>query len=185
MLWIALMLRAAVAAVLAVLTAFLPNHSPAFGLIFFGVWALLQGLAVALTARGSAPSAFGRAAFLLQGTIGVVLGLVALLLSSGGSVGVLLSTVTAFAALTGALELFVGLRRADAAPGSRDSVVAGGLTVVLAIVFLLIPPDAVLAVGLLGGYAAILAVFLFIAGFSLKWGATAQAAPAGPGAEAL
>jgi hypothetical protein len=50
---------------------------------------------------------------------------------------------------------------------------------VLAIVFLLLPPDAVTAVGLLGGYLVILGVYLVIGGLSLKWAAAPRAAASG------
>ena len=41
--------------------------------------------------------------------------------------------------------------------------------------FLLLPPDSVTAVGLLGGYLVILGVYLVIGGFSLKWAAAPRA----------
>jgi hypothetical protein len=64
----------------------------------------------------------------------------------------------------------------------------GGLTVLLAVAFLLVPPGfdqqftgpdgversltaSVVTVGIFGAYAAIVAVLLVIGGLSLKWGA--------------
>ena len=71
-----------------------------------------------------------------------------------------------------------GLLAAVAA--ARDWIAVGALTALLAIVFLLLPPDAVTAVGLLGGYLVIVGVYLIIGGFSLKW----AAAPAESGTAA-
>ena len=63
---------------------------------------------------------------------------------------------------------------------ARDWIAVGALTALLAIVFLLLPPDAVTAVGLLCGYLVIVGVYLIIGGFSLKW----AAAPAESGTAA-
>jgi len=40
---------------------------------------------------------------------------------------------------------------------------------VLSLAFLLLPPHAVVSVGLLGAYLVIIGVYLVIAGFSLLW----------------
>jgi hypothetical protein len=47
--------------------------------------------------------------------------------------------------------------------------VVGAFTAIAALVFLLIPPDSLAAVGLLGAYGIVLGVYLAIAGLSLKW----------------
>ena len=86
--------------------------------------------------------------------------------------------MSVWAAVTGFIELYAGIRP-RAHPGRRDWIAAGGFTALLAIVFLLLPPDAVTAVGLLGGYLVILGVYLVIGGFSLKWAAAPGAAASG------
>jgi uncharacterized membrane protein HdeD (DUF308 family) len=78
--------------------------------------------------------------------------------------------VSVWAALTGFCELYCGIRTRTQSAAARDWLLVGGLTAVLAIVFLLIPADAVLAVGLFGAYAVIVGVYLGIGAFSLKWG---------------
>ena len=52
----------------------------------------------------------------------------------------------------------------------RDWLVTGAMTAVLAVIFLLIPADVVLAVGLFGAYAVVIGVYLGIGAFTLKWG---------------
>lgn len=169
-LWRLDVLRAILAGALAIIVTFTPNHSPALGLLLFGGWAALQGGVLVPARRSGAPTAAGRALTGVQGVTGVVLGVGAVLWGAiAPTLPLLLLLVTAFAAITGALELFLGWRAADRSAGSRDRRAVGGITVALAVVFLVIPPDAVLAVGLLGAYAAVLAVYLGIAGLSLKW----------------
>jgi uncharacterized membrane protein HdeD (DUF308 family) len=103
-----------------------------------------------------------------QAIISLAAGIAALLLWGSG-IGVLLFIVTVFAALTGVLELYAGLRSRGAEP-ARDWLTVGAYTAVAALVFVLIPADPILATGLIGAYGIILGVFLLIAGFSLKWG---------------
>ncbi|MEO6504752.1 MAG: hypothetical protein ABIW36_12215, partial [Terrimesophilobacter sp.] len=43
-------------------------------------------------------------------------------------------------------------------------------TAVMALVFLMIPQDPVLAIGLLGAYCILLCVYLAIGSLSIKWG---------------
>jgi hypothetical protein len=54
--------------------------------------------------------------------------------------------------------------------GARDLLAVGAFTAAMALVFLLIPQDSVLAIGLLGAYCVLLCVYLAIGSLSLKWG---------------
>ncbi|MGX5696366.1 HdeD family acid-resistance protein [Agromyces soli] len=155
---------------------FSPNHSPEFGLVVFGVWAIVTGLVIgALTLRlvEDRPT---RTIFALSAVVTVVAGLLAV--SVPGGLPFFLFLVSAWAAITGFLELFAGLRGRGRDASARDRIAAGVFTAVLAVVFLLLPPDSVTAVGLFGAYLAILGVYLVIGGFSLKWSAN-QSAEAG------
>ena len=65
------------------------------------------------------------------------------------------------------------LRAVDAAsdrPAAKDWIAVGDFTALLALVFLIIPLDVVTAVGLFGGYAVMVGIYLVIGGLSLRWG---------------
>jgi hypothetical protein len=106
------------------------------------------------------------------------------------------SVVISWALVTGLIEAIWALRerRSPALrPEARDSLVVGVFTVLLGLGLLLVPAQYALtyriddvdaeftltgitiAVGIFGGYAAIIAVFLGIAGFSPTRGVTATA----------
>ncbi|RIJ56851.1 DUF308 domain-containing protein, partial [Clavibacter phaseoli] len=138
------------------------------------------------------PAARLRTSAVAQGALTVVAGVAALLARDGG-VLVLLYVVSVWAVVTGFLELVAGLRSRGRVPGATDAITVGALTVVLAVAFLLVPPDLVVqyggveqregqltapvvAVGLLGAYAAIVGVFLVIAALSMKWGTSTPTA---------
>ena len=192
--WPWVLLRALPAVVVAVYITFSADHSTVLGFIMFGVLALVGGVFVALGAVLALDDGVLRWTFLAQGAIGVVAGIVALAFSGAG-IGFLIFLLSGYAALTGFLELYSGLRSRGRLDSARDWLFAGGLTVVFAIAVLLVPADytqpfmgpdgveraltaSVILVGLLGAYGAILGVFLVIAGLSLKWANRTVAATA-------
>lgn len=161
------LVRAAIALIVGAVITFNANHSAELGLLAFGAYALANGIATAIGAFAVADR-IARRLFLAQGIFGVVAGVIALVLNASG-LGVLLYTVSVWAALTGFCELYCGLRVRGRLAVGRDWLAVGVLTAVLAVVFLLIPPDAVLAVGLFGAYAVVIGVYLAIGAFTLKW----------------
>lgn len=169
--WVVPVIRGLVATVAAVVITFSQDHSPEFGLVVFGVWAVVSGLIVGALSLRLVTERGIRSLFAITAVVTVVAGLLALTVPGGG-LPFLLYLVSVWAAVTGFVELFAGLRARGRSAAARDWIAVGALTAILAIVFLLLPPDAVTAVGLLGGYLVIVGVYLIIGGFSLKWAAT-------------
>ncbi len=178
----ALFLGRAIAGLLlgAAVTFSATNHSAAYGSVVFGAWAVIQSIVLIASAvrDGRGP---GQRILLAQGVLGGVIGAAALALTGFG-LGALLLVVTAFAAVTGALELYRSIRIERGTAVARESLFVGVLTAVLAIVFLAIPPDEVLAVGLIGGYGIVVGVYLAIAGISLRLPASRSDAARADGA---
>ena len=166
--WIVPLSRAVAALVVAAIITFNANHSAPIGLITFGAYALVAGIITAVGAR-YVTDRVARRLLVAQGIFAVIAGIVALILNGAG-LGVFLYVVSVWAALTGFCELYCGIRVRGRFPAARDWLVVGVLTAVLAVIFLLIPADAVLAVGLFGAYAVVIGVYLGIGGFTLKWG---------------
>ncbi len=189
--WPMPIVRAVPAGALALAVTFSADHSAHFGLVAFGWFGIAAGIllgAVSWLRLGPVP---GRTVFLTQAVVTLLAGSVALLVSGGNSAGVgvryLLIIVTVFTAVTGALELYSGVRSRRRFVASGDWIAVGAFTLLSALVFVLIPPGyaqtysgpdrvnrvldaAVVTVGALGAWAAIIAVYLVIAGLSAKWG---------------
>jgi uncharacterized membrane protein HdeD (DUF308 family) len=183
-------LRAIPAVIAAGIITFSLDHSAPLGLTVFGGFALLTGvLTLILVPRTLATDRGARLNFLVSGVVGILAGAAALLFAGAGSAAVpaLFLIVIVWALLTGVLELYSGLRVRGRSPFARDWMTIGGLTVLLAVAYLLVPPGmnqqfegpdgvvrsltaSIVTVGFFGAYAAILAVLLLIGGFSLKWG---------------
>ena len=166
--WTVPIARAVVAFVPAAVITFNADHSAQFGLLVFGAFALATGLVTALLSWRTVLDPRDRTLFVVQGAVGVVAGALALALHAGG-LGFFLYLVTVWAAVTGVLELYSGLRLRGRGDVTRDWLIVGVLTAVLSLAFLLLPPHAVVSVGLLGAYLVIIGVYLVIAGFSLLW----------------
>lgn len=194
--WYLPVARAAPALALAAVVTFTADHSAGLGLLLFGFFALAAGAVITIFAVRSPRRAVTRSIQIAQGFITTAAGVVALSIPGAG-LPFLVFLVTAFAALTGFLELYVGLRERGKDASARDWAFVGGLTALLAVIVLLVPPGfsqpvvadevvvgqltaSVIVVGVLGAYWAILGVYLVIAGLSLKW----SGAPASVASEA-
>jgi uncharacterized membrane protein HdeD (DUF308 family) len=156
--------RAIPAIVVALVVAFTPNHSSFVGLLVFGAFALASGLLTGILTLRILPAGTSRTLLLIS----LVAGVLALALQGFG-LGFLLYLVSVWAAITAILELVAGLR-ARSEPPAKDWIAMGGLTGVLALVFLVLPLTDLVAVGLFGAYGAVLGIYLVIAGLSLRWG---------------
>lgn len=174
--WVVPAVRALVAlAAAAVITFTRDAHTAQFGLIVFGVFAVADGLATSILSLLFAPRGLTRTLFAIQGGIGVLAGVLSLALNTGG-LGLFLYVVTVWAALTGFLELYSGVRERRRDAAARDWLITGALTAVLALALLFAPADAVLAIGLFGAWAVIVGVFQGIGAASLRSAARAAAA---------
>jgi uncharacterized membrane protein HdeD (DUF308 family) len=177
--------RAAFAAIAAVMVTFSPDHSATVGLSIFSGFAIATGLVHAVAAWIVFPAG-RRWPSIALAVIAVVAGFVASV-GPWRSTGTFFAVVISWALVAGVVEAFVAYRgRTDAASRqiSRDGLTVGILTIVLGLALLFVPSEYALdyyiedagrwftltgitiAVGVFGGYAAIVAVFLGIAGFS-------------------
>ncbi|WP_217184989.1 hypothetical protein [Streptomyces sp. AC495_CC817] len=176
------LVRALFAAAAALMITFSPDHSAAVGLSVFSGFALTTALLMALSAWLVHPAG-SRWPSVLLAVLGGILGMAAGV-PAWRTEDLFFVLVVAWGLSTGAVELIAGLRARRAGdPSARDAITVGALGILLAVLLLLIPagfsqPYAIkgagefvltgiiLGVGIFGGYAAIVAVFLGIAGLT-------------------
>lgn len=184
--WVAALARALPALMLGLVITFSKDHSASFGLFVFGVFAVVTG--AVLLASGMRADRSVRGLVLVQGVVTAIAGIAALLLPSGG-LGYLVPLVSAWAILSGSLETVNGIRFRRTRPVARDWLVSGVITVLLGVIFLLVPQNYIddyavedgaggvisgavtadiLLVGVLGAWAIIQGVLLAIAAVSLR-----------------
>jgi uncharacterized membrane protein HdeD (DUF308 family) len=191
--WYVPLARAVPALVLAAVITFSSDHSAPLGLLTFGIFAVIVGAVLIASALRLGTRGVVRGVTFAQGIITVLVGIVSLAQPAGG-LPFFVFLLTTFAAITGFLELYLGLRSRGKSSSSRDWVFVGALTALLAIIVLLVPPGfsqsftgpddvqrvltaSVIVVGALGAYWAILGVYLVIAGLSLRWAMSANPEP--------
>ena len=185
--WYVPLARAVPALALAAVITFSSDHSAPLGLVTFGIYAVVVGAVLTASALRLGSKGVVRSVTFAQGILSVLAGIVSLAIPSAG-LPFFVFLLTTFAAITGFLELYLGLRSRGKSASSRDWVFVGALTALLAIAVLLVPPGytqnfafdtvegvltaSVIVVGALGAYWAILGVYLVIAGLSLRWATT-------------
>ncbi|GGH42970.1 DUF308 domain-containing protein [Microbacterium album] len=187
------LLRALFAAMAAIMIAFSQDHSHDVGLTVFAGFATATALVLGLAAWLVAPAG-RRAGLIVLAVVHLVAGAVASIVPPSRTL--LFVVVIAWALAAGVTELVAGIaqRRRERGADARDAIAVGALAVLLGIAVLIVPPGYALeyyieeagrsftltgttiAVGLLGGYAAIVAVYLGIAGLSPQAPAPSAAA---------
>lgn len=188
------LLRALFAAAAAVMITFSPDHSAAVGLSVFSGFVLTSSLVMLLAVWLVFPVG-QRWSWVVLALLGFAAGMTAGV-PAWRTEDLFFVVVIAWALTTGVVELIVGLRARRAGEGTaRDSITVGAFGILLAVLLLTIPagfvqPYAIqgagefeltgiiLGVGMFGGYAAVVAVFLGIAGLTPKRVEPAAAASA-------
>ncbi len=142
--WIAQLARGVLALVLGITITLTLEHTPVFGLLTFGTFAVLTAAVLLLASLRSAYAGRMRPAFLAQAVATLAAGIVALAVPTGG-VALLAFLVGAWALVTGLLEGASGILLRSELPIARDWIIAGVLTVLLGVVAFALPPDFVQA----------------------------------------
>jgi uncharacterized membrane protein HdeD (DUF308 family) len=194
--WLVPAVRALVALAVGFAITFTPGHSATFGLVAFGVFGLVAGAVLVAGSLGVRGDPATRGPFLAQGVVTLLAGVAAVVLPTGG-VHYYVFVVSAWAILSGGLELVSGLRARRRLAAARDWILLGALTLVLAVVFLIVPPDynqplggieqikgqltaSVVLVGLFGAWAIVSGVLLGISAVSARGVRMPAEAPAQP-----
>jgi uncharacterized membrane protein HdeD (DUF308 family) len=189
--WYVPLFRAVPAAALCCVITFAGGfYTPEYGLYSLGGYAVVIGVLGLFATIRELGVGNARAEFAVQAIVSIIAGVVSLIVVEK-NLAILILVLALWGGITGALELYCGIRNRGLRAAARDWIFIGGLTVLLAIVALVIPPNyeqhynapgdggarvlntSVMIVGAIGVYAAIVAVYLAIAAFSLRWGATA------------
>lgn len=188
------LLRALFAAVAALMITFSSDHSAPVGLAVFSGFVLVTALVHVLAAWLVLPAGSRWPAVLLA-VVSAVAGMISGI-PTWRTDDMFFIVVVAWAVLSGGIELLAGIRaRRVGGSLARDAITVGALTLLLAVVLLLVPSGFVqqytieeagtfelsgiiLGVGLFGGFAAIIAVFLGIAGLTPQRADTAGTLPA-------
>lgn len=199
--------RAVFAALAAVMITFSPDHSAAVGMSVFSGWAIATSIVFFVSIWLVYPAG-RRWSSVLLGIVTVLAGMAGGV-TTWRTTTVFFVVVIAWALIAGTIETAAGARARRALRGSddarahgeaRDAVTVGILTLLLGLGLLFVPTQYALryyiedagqsftltgitiGVGLFGAYAAIVAVYLAIAGLSPRKAAAAPSVDGEPAA---
>jgi uncharacterized membrane protein HdeD (DUF308 family) len=151
--WWALALRALAALLLGIIAITMPGATLAAIVIVFGIYALTDGLLAIVAAVRGFRKKDRWGAMLVEGLVGVLAGSIALFSPGIGALA-LTYLVAAWALATGALEIAAAIRLRKEITGEWLLLIAGLLSIVLAVLVALFPgTGALMLVWWLGAYA--------------------------------
>lgn len=183
--WVLQLTRGILALALGLTITLTLAHSPVFGLVTFGVFAVLTGVVLLVGTLRGAYAGRMAPAFVAQGVASLFAGAVAFVLIPVAGTVAYAIVVGAWAVVAGLLETTSGILSRGRSTIARDWIIAGALTVVLGGVALLVPPDfvqafsgakgvtgtltaSVILIGIVGAWAVLVGVLQTISAVTLR-----------------
>lgn len=163
-----LKIRGIIAIIIGLVAIFWPGLSLEIIVVLFAAFALLDGVVGVMVAITSAKQNLKWWPFLLEGILGLVIGLL-VLAWPGVTLVILIYLVAVWAIVTGLFEL-VAAFTVDWVPGAKWFLgLAGVFSVILAIVLFTYPIAGIeIMIWLIGIYAVAFGIVLLVSGFRLK-----------------
>lgn len=166
--WWAMLLRGIVAIFFAILAFFWPSLTLSLLIVFLGLYLLVDGVFALVWAVKSMAHHKQWWLFLLEGILGLAVGLL-VLFWPGVTALVMLYFVAAWAIITGLFEIWAGFAAEWDAMMKSMLIVVGIISLILGILLFAFPFGGILAaVWLLGLYALIAGIALVVFSFQIK-----------------
>jgi len=177
--WWALVLRGIAAILFGVLTFAWPGVTIAILVIFFGVYALIDGILAIISAVRAAEHRRHWAAYAIEGVVGILIGLFALFTPLGAA-ALFVYLLAAWALVTGVLEIVAALRLRRHIPGEWALMLTGVLSILFGILVFSRPlAGAVALVWIIAVYAILFGILWITLGFRLRSHPVRVVRPAG------
>jgi uncharacterized membrane protein HdeD (DUF308 family) len=174
--WWALVLRGLAAILFGVLAFAWPGITLFVLVLFFGAYMLVDGIFAIVAAVRAAGEEDRWWLLLIQGTLGVLAGLVAIFWP-GLTALALLYFIAAWAIVTGIMEIVAAIRLRREIEGEWALALSGALSVLFGVLLVVLPAPAGLLslVWLIGAYAVATGVLLLILAFRVRSEASKEA----------
>jgi uncharacterized membrane protein HdeD (DUF308 family) len=166
--WWAVLIRGVLAIIFGIIAIGWPGHALLALVLVFGAYAFVDGIFTIVAAFRSAARHAHWIALLLEGILGVIVGLIAFF-DPRIAILAFAYVVGFWAIVTGVLELFAAFRLRRELGGEILLILGGLASVLFGILLLVFPGPGVLTVALIIGiYALIFGVLLVILSFRLR-----------------
>ncbi len=166
--WWTLVLRGALAILLAVLAFLWPDHTVRALFILIGLFLILDGIVSTASSLSHRRRVNAWWIFFVEGALGLLVGLFALVRPETAAM-VLVFLIGLWALATGILEIIAGLRLSATAAGEWLLTAGGILSVIFGLILIFIPSRAVIALlWLVAAYFLLFGVVLVVLGFRVR-----------------
>jgi uncharacterized membrane protein HdeD (DUF308 family) len=166
--WWAFVVRGILAIVFGILAYAWPGITLATLVIFFGAYVLIDGIFLIIKTIGNWGESEHRWLLLLEGLLGIGIGLITLVAPGITAIGLLLYIV-AWSLATGVLEIAAAIRLRKEIQGEGWMIVSGIASILLAVLLMSFPGAGALGlIWLIAAYAIVFGVVLVILGFRLR-----------------
>lgn len=174
--WVAL--RGILAILFGVLTLYNPSVTLTVLVLWFGAWALVDGVFMAVSAIANRHGQPRWVALLVGGLLGIAVGLVTFVVPGLTAVA-LIALIAAWAIVTGVAEIVAAIRVRREITGEWLFIVRGVLAVVFGVILMMAPAAGALAMVLwIGAFAVVSGILLVTLAFRLRsWGRAHAAHP--------
>lgn len=166
--WWALVLRGVMAILFALITFAVPGITIAVLVTIFGFYALFDGIFAIVSTIKAVQGHRRWGAFLLEGLIGILFGLYAIIFPLGAAAA-FVTFVAVWAIFTGILEIAAAVRLRREVKGEWILILLGILSILLGMILVAAPVSgAVFLVWVLASYGLIFGVLLIALGFRIR-----------------
>lgn len=166
--WWALAIRGALAILIGLIAFFMPVAFALGIAVLFGVFMLLDGVFATYAAIQERNVLRYWWAILLEGLVGIVAGLLTILFPLLGVV-VFIYFISAWALITGLMEIIAAIRLREQIEGEWRLALSGVLSIVFAVLLAIWPESGAIALSwLIGAYAILFGIILLALAFHLK-----------------
>jgi uncharacterized membrane protein HdeD (DUF308 family) len=166
--WWAILIRGLIAIAFGVVAILWPNETLFILITIFGIFCFVDGIFALIAALRAATHHAHWAALLVEGILGLIVGIIAIFHPSAAAVAFLF-LIAAWAIITGFLELFAAFRLRSELGGEVLLILGGIVSIIFGIVLFAVPSAGVVIIAwLIGLYAILFGVILVGLSFRLK-----------------
>ena len=166
--WWALAIRGFVALLFGLMTFFIPGVTLAVLVLWFGAYALVDGI-FSIIAAWRAPDTHARwGSLLIEGIVGIVAGVLTFIWP-GVTLAALIFLVAAWAVVTGIFEIVAAVRLRRMIANEWALILMGVISVIFGLVIFVAPIAGAVAIALaIGAYAVIFGALMLVLAFRMR-----------------